>query len=124
MTYVPITKTSPASRYWGVDQEICYGSDTIMNKSAGIVDTGTTLVLLPSDAFEKYQEATGAKMDRQVARCIIVTVRLQFNRATGLLCVTEEQYHNMKSLNFKIGDASLCHSNGTSTDCSHRRPWR
>ncbi|KAF8878051.1 aspartic peptidase domain-containing protein [Mucidula mucida] len=91
MTYVPITKTSPASKYWGVDQEICYGSDTIMNKSAGIVDTGTTLVLLPSDAFEKYQEATGAKMDR----------------ATGLLCVTEEQYHNMKSLNFKIGDTTM-----------------
>lgn len=66
ITYVPITKTSPASKYWGVDQEIQYGSETIMNNSAGIVDTGTTLVLLPSDAFESYQKATGATMDRQV----------------------------------------------------------
>lgn len=37
-----------------------------MEKTAGIVDTGTTLVLLPSGAFEAYKKATGATMDEYV----------------------------------------------------------
>lgn len=64
MTYVPITKTSPASNYWGVDQTISYGSTNIMSQAAGIVDTGTTLCLLPPDAFSAYQKATGAVLDK------------------------------------------------------------
>lgn len=63
ITYVPITSTSPASNYWGIDQSVSYGSTTIMSTSAGIVDTGTTLLLLSSGAFKKYTTATGAKMD-------------------------------------------------------------
>ncbi|KAJ8080255.1 hypothetical protein PM082_017085 [Marasmius tenuissimus] len=80
MKYVPITKTSPANRYWGINQ-------TIMNNCAGIVDTGTTLIMLASDTFNKYMKATGAVMDR----------------TTGLLCVTAEQYEDMKSMEFNIG---------------------
>ncbi|KAL0574946.1 hypothetical protein V5O48_007020 [Marasmius crinis-equi] len=63
--YVPITKTSPANKYWGIDQSIQYNGKTIMNNNAGIVDTGTTLIMLASDTFEKYQQATGAVMDKQ-----------------------------------------------------------
>jgi cathepsin E len=47
IVYTPITTTSPASNYWGIDQTITYGASTsIMASSAGIVDTGTTLILL------------------------------------------------------------------------------
>jgi Eukaryotic aspartyl protease len=51
--YVPITGTSPASRYWGVDQSITYGSNgqTILNLTAGIVDTGTTLILIATGSI-------------------------------------------------------------------------
>lgn len=48
VTYVPLTKTSPASAYWGIDQSISYGNTTILSSTAGIVDTGTTLIYLAS----------------------------------------------------------------------------
>ncbi|EIW77122.1 acid protease [Coniophora puteana RWD-64-598 SS2] len=87
VAYVPLTSTSPASYYWGIDQSITYGSQTILDSTAGIVDTGTTLVLIASDAFQKYQEATGAKADS----------------ATGLLKITSAQYSKLQDLNFNIG---------------------
>ena len=65
MNYVPITPTSPASAYWGIDQTLTYGENTkILDSTAGIVDTGTTLLLIATDAFQAYEKATGAKMDR------------------------------------------------------------
>ena len=48
MNYVPLTTTSPASEYWGIDQSITYGGSTILSSTAGIVDTGTTLILIAS----------------------------------------------------------------------------
>lgn len=88
VNFVPITSTSPASQYWGIDQTISYGSNsTILDSTAGIVDTGTTLVLIASDAFQKYQKATGAKEDQ----------------TTGLLTLTEQQFENLQSLFFNIG---------------------
>lgn len=65
INYVPITKTSPASNYWGIDQSLTYGNDTpLLDMSSGIVDTGTTLLLIATDAFQAYQEATGAVLDK------------------------------------------------------------
>ena len=47
VNYVPITSTHPANQYWGVDQSIRYGDDTsILSSTAGIVDTGSTLILI------------------------------------------------------------------------------
>jgi hypothetical protein len=53
VNYVPITSQSPASRYWGIDQDITYGSngETILNLTAGIVDTGSTLILLATGSI-------------------------------------------------------------------------
>ncbi|KAJ6504591.1 acid protease [Mycena vitilis] len=87
ITYVPITETSPARNYWGIDQSIYYNDQELMATCAGISDTGTTLTMLPSGAFQAYQQATGATPDS----------------ATGLLCVTEDQYNNMESMFFNIG---------------------
>ncbi|CAA7262864.1 unnamed protein product [Cyclocybe aegerita] len=91
VNYVPITKTSPASHYWGIDQTISYGKNMpILKSRAGIVDTGTTLLMIASDAFKAYEKATGATMDR----------------TTGLLTVTEEQFGKMESLFFEIGSTA------------------
>ncbi|KAJ7758098.1 acid protease [Mycena maculata] len=87
LNYVPITKTSPACNYWGIDQSISYGSEEIMASCAGISDTGTTLIMLPSTAFQAYQKKTGAVMDSQ----------------TQLLTVTQDQYDKMESMFFSIG---------------------
>ena len=64
---------------------ITYGSDTqILKTTAGIVDTGTTLIMIATDAFEAYKIATGAVLDD----------------ATGLLKITNDQYANLQSLFF------------------------
>ncbi|KAI0032786.1 aspartic peptidase domain-containing protein [Vararia minispora EC-137] len=86
VTFVPITSTSPASNYWGIDQTVSYNGQQILN-SAGIVDTGTTLVLIATDAFQKYQKATGATLDQ----------------TTGLLTLTEAQFSNLQPLVFTVG---------------------
>ncbi|KAG0705810.1 acid protease [Suillus ampliporus] len=90
ISYVPITSTSPASEYWGIDQSISYGTTSILSETAGIVDTGTTLILLTTDAFNKYQLQTGAIYD--------VT--------TGLLRISLDQYDQLSSLYFTTGGVS------------------
>ncbi|PAV22065.1 aspartic peptidase A1 [Pyrrhoderma noxium] len=85
INFTPITSTSPASEFWGINQSIRYGSSTsILSTTAGIVDTGTTLVLLATDGFNKYVRATGAVQDNN----------------TGLLRLTTSQFANLQSLFF------------------------
>ncbi|KAI0348262.1 aspartic peptidase A1 [Trametopsis cervina] len=87
ISFAPLTRTSPASEFWGIDQTIRYGASTsILSSTAGIVDTGTTLTLISSDAFTRYQRATGAVADRN----------------TGLLRLTTAQFANLQSLFFTI----------------------
>ncbi|KZT08682.1 acid protease [Laetiporus sulphureus 93-53] len=91
ISYVPLTTTSPASYYWGIDESITYGSGTtILSETAGIVDTGTTLILIASNAYSKYQKATSATEDED----------------TGLLRLTTSEYNNLENLYFNIGDNS------------------
>ncbi|KAG2147737.1 acid protease [Suillus bovinus] len=87
VSYVPITSASPARTYWGIDQSISYGSTIILEETAGIVDTGTTLILIASDAFDRYQSATGGTLDEE----------------TGLLKISSDQYEQLSSLYFTIG---------------------
>ncbi|KAI0046628.1 aspartic protease [Auriscalpium vulgare] len=92
ITFVPLTKTSPANEFWGIDQSIRYGTGTkIMSNTAGIVDTGTTLILLATEAFNRYMTATGAILDN----------------ATGLLRITPAQFSNLKSLFFITGGTTF-----------------
>ncbi|KAH9952696.1 aspartic peptidase domain-containing protein [Lactifluus volemus] len=91
VNYVPITSTSPASRYWGIDQGITYGSsgESILSLTSGIVDTGTTLIHLAT-----AEEATNY-------RDFLVS-----SRKTGYLTITASQYENLQSLYFNIGGTS------------------
>jgi hypothetical protein len=83
-----LTKSSPARAYWGVDASLSYvsGHDILIG-GAGILDTGTTLLLLASDAFARYKTSTGAEMDAH----------------TGLLALSKANYHKIKDLVFTIG---------------------
>ncbi|CAL1694550.1 unnamed protein product [Somion occarium] len=93
ISFAPITNTFPASDFWGIDQTILYGeSEYILSSSTGIVDTGTTLTLLASDGFERYQIATGAVLD---------------DDATGLLRLTPAQFANLQSLFFTVNGATF-----------------
>ncbi|KAF9447010.1 acid protease [Macrolepiota fuliginosa MF-IS2] len=84
INFTPITSTSPSNLFWGINQSVRYGSTSILSTTAGIVDTGTTLVLLASDAISRYQQLTGAVLDNN----------------TGLLRITSAQFANLQSLFF------------------------
>lgn len=91
LQFVPITSTSPANTFVGIDQSITFGSPdgpTVLATTSGITDTGTTLLLIASDAFATYQNLTGGVPDS----------------ATGLLRLTPDQFSNLQSLFFHIGD--------------------
>lgn len=85
LTLFPLTSTFPASEFFGVDATFVQGSNSILT-SSGIVDTGTTLVLLPTDTFEVYTAAVGAVEDPNV----------------GLFTVTPAQFATLPTLNVVI----------------------
>ncbi|KAI0703856.1 family A1 protease [Cerioporus squamosus] len=84
LNFVPITSTSPANEFVGIDQTITYGSadgTTVLPATSGITDTGTTLTLLATDPH-------GGRPDEN----------------TGLLRLTPDQFASLQSLFFTIGD--------------------
>lgn len=85
--YAPITSASPANDYWGIDQTISYGGQVISPKASGIVDSGTTMILLASDHYQAYVNATGAVKDSK----------------TGMLSLTKDQFAKLQPLDFTIG---------------------
>ncbi|KAJ7897160.1 aspartic peptidase A1, partial [Mycena olivaceomarginata] len=87
IAFTPVTSTSPASDYWGINQAVTYGSTSILASTAGIVDTGTTLIYLATNGFTKYKSATGGVADAN----------------TGLLRITATQFAALQNLNFVIG---------------------
>ena len=93
ISYVPITQTSPSSGYWGMDASISYGTGgtPILSSTAGNIDTGTSLILLASNAYDAYKLATGAIEDA----------------STGLLSITSDQLSGLQSLYFTIGSQSF-----------------
>ncbi|OBZ76477.1 Polyporopepsin [Grifola frondosa] len=93
LNFVPITSTSPASEFVGIDQTIAYGTagTEILPSTAGITDTGTTLLLIASDALARYETATGAVADD----------------ATGLLRLAPAQFADLQSLFFTVGNTTL-----------------
>jgi hypothetical protein len=91
ITYAPITITSPATQYWGIDALISYGDTTILSTTAGIVDSSSSFISIAKDAFNKYQKATGGVVDG----------------ATGLLSITSDQFANLNSLYFNINGVAF-----------------
>ncbi|KAG2078796.1 aspartic peptidase A1 [Suillus decipiens] len=86
--YTDITTTAPSLRYWGINQRITYGNTEILAYTAGVVDSGCTFLYLATDAYERYQAATGGTL----------------NPTNGLLQVSPQQYRNIRDLQFHIGD--------------------
>ena len=84
-----LAQVSPSNLFWGIDQSITYGQSqsTILPLTGGIVDTGSTLILLSNDAFQRYKSNTGAVLDQN----------------TGLLRLTSAQFGALQSLFFHIG---------------------
>lgn len=90
ITYTPITSTSPASNYWGIDSTLGYGGTTY-GSTAGIVDTGTTLILIASDYFSQFQSATGGTVDS----------------TTGLLEIPSSSYSSLTDFEITVAGTSF-----------------
>lgn len=86
ITFVPRT-----GDFWGISQTVTYGSTTIINNLSGIVDTGTTLLLLTTNSFNAYIRATGGVLDNNV----------------GLFRITQAQFNALQNLNFNIGGTTF-----------------
>jgi hypothetical protein len=57
ITYTPVTATTPAGYYWGINvTDATYGSKTtvIPTSTAGMVDTGTTGRVLPLNYMHTF----------------------------------------------------------------------
>ncbi|KAI0733299.1 aspartic peptidase domain-containing protein [Fomitopsis betulina] len=92
ITYVDVVSSSDseAGDYVGITQSVSYGSTSLFSDATGIVDTGTTLLYFPSDAYNSYTSATGATADE----------------TTGLLRIDPSQYSSLEDLTFTIGSAT------------------
>ncbi|KAG2067500.1 acid protease [Suillus decipiens] len=86
--YTPVVNIGGSREFWGINSRIIYGNTLILGSTAGMVDCGTTLILLATDAYQRYQLATGAVHDR----------------ATGLLAISKKQYGALHNLDFYIGE--------------------
>ncbi|KAG8694827.1 hypothetical protein FRC08_008233 [Ceratobasidium sp. 394] len=91
LNWVEATKKEPYNLYWGYEQSIKYGNRTLQKTTAGVVDTGTTLVYITPKAFKVYSDSLpGSKIDD----------------ATRLLEIPKESISKMKSLFFNINGVS------------------
>ncbi|KAJ3973542.1 aspartic peptidase domain-containing protein [Lentinula raphanica] len=70
--------------FWAISQSATFGDTTIMNLTTCVVDTGTTLVMLPDDTFTAYQDLTGGTLDA----------------TTGLLSISPAQLDSLQTLSF------------------------
>ncbi|EEA29030.1 hypothetical protein TMatcc_002608 [Talaromyces marneffei ATCC 18224] len=62
--YFPKLASGSASPYWGISiAKFTLGSTTLSSSGSGIVDTGTTLIYIPSSAYTRFLSATGGKTD-------------------------------------------------------------
>ncbi|KAF8317958.1 putative aspartic protease [Clavulina sp. PMI_390] len=64
LTYFSKSTTSPYSYYWGIATAgLTYGSTSLESSANAIVDTGTTLIYIPTSAYNKFLSAAGGTTD-------------------------------------------------------------
>lgn len=74
LTYYPKLASGTASPYWGISiASFTYGSTTLASSATGIVDTGTTLIYIPSAAYSAFLTASGGRTDTSSGLAIYTT---------------------------------------------------
>ncbi|KDQ06954.1 hypothetical protein BOTBODRAFT_39191 [Botryobasidium botryosum FD-172 SS1] len=91
MTYAALSTTVPAAYYWSFSQSIQYGSTSMLANGTGIVDTGSSLIYVATDAFNVYKTATGAQTDP----------------TTGFLEITAAQYATLQDISFVVNGTTF-----------------
>jgi hypothetical protein len=83
LQYVPLVSLS----LWVIRLSITYNEGSILSGTLGVVDSVSSSLGLPRDAFNRYKAATGAEYDDE----------------KGLLKIATEQYAALQPLDFVIG---------------------
>jgi len=95
ITYAPKSTSGDYAPYWGVAvSAITYGSTSLGSGSA-IVDTGTTLIYIPTAAYTKFLTAAGGKTDSTTGLAIFTTKPtgiFSFTIGGTVLMLTPAQY--------------------------------
>lgn len=74
LTYFPKLTSGTASAYWGISiASFTYGSTTLSSSASGIVDTGTTLIYIPTAAYNAFLTASGGKTDSSTGLVVYTT---------------------------------------------------
>lgn len=93
ITFAPLVTTGDTDGFWSVTQSVTFGSgaaaSVLVSETPGIIDAGTSLLLLPTAAFQTYMGLTNATLDP----------------TSGLLTV--ESIDNLQPLFFTIGGESF-----------------
>jgi len=64
ITYFPKATSGSNAPYWGISvSSFSYNGKTLSGSAAGIVDTGTTLIIIPTAAYNAFSSATGGSTD-------------------------------------------------------------
>lgn len=58
--YAPITSVIGASTYWGIDASFSYGPNSLVTSTVGIIDHGSTAIMLPTSAYKELLRLTNA----------------------------------------------------------------
>ncbi|KZP04208.1 acid protease [Athelia psychrophila] len=95
IVYAPKTTTGATADYWGVVvSAITYGTTSLGSGSA-IVDTGTTLIYIPTTAYTKFLTASGGKTDSSTGLAMYTkqpTSNFSFAIGGAVLTLTPAQY--------------------------------
>jgi hypothetical protein len=86
LRFSPLSTKPLANQYWAVDASFSYNGRALMPATPTVLDSGTTLIVLNSDAFQQYKAATGATEDPK----------------TGMLRIPEDYYKYIKNLDIWI----------------------
>ena len=84
----------PYSLYFSVNTQLLYNSEDISSSPSPIpciVDTGTTLIYIPKEAYDSYVHQTGSEFDKD----------------TGLLRIPNSKVGNLKNFNIVVGKVYL-----------------
>lgn len=74
LSYVPKSTTGDFQYYWGVTvSSVTYGSTTLVSSNGAIVDTGTTLIYIPTSGYSKFLSAAGGKTDSSSGLAVFTT---------------------------------------------------
>ncbi|KAJ3497182.1 hypothetical protein NLG97_g2099 [Lecanicillium saksenae] len=96
INYVPTLRSGAAAPYWGVSiASFTYGSTTLASGATGIVDTGTTLIYIPSSAYSKFLSATGGKTDSSSGLAVFTkkpTANFSIKIGSNTYTLTPDQY--------------------------------